>query len=468
LGYGDGDEATLLNGGPETDRFITTYFRRQFFVPDRSLYFNLVARVLRDDGAVVYLNGAEVFRSNMPTGPVTFLTPAAAAIGDEQFEATNVDLSLLVDGDNVLAVEIHQANRTSSDISFDLELRPNVPPTAPEVNLTQPTNPVFTAPATVAMAAVASDVDDPIRHVEFFVDARLVRRELATPDSVFSAVASNLAAGTYALRAVAEDNAGLRGTSAPVQITVLGSPAITELIATGSVWKYLDTGANAGTSWIEPNFDDSGWQMGRAELGYGDAAENRPEATVLNFGGNANSKYITSYFRHSFGASKVSSFTNLLFQVLRDDGAVVYLNGTEVFRMNMPAGNLITFQTRASAPVGGTDETTYYPMNISPNLLVEGQNFLAVEIHQATPDSSDISFDLKLQAMAPPRPAGPPLQIELSADPAPSIVLRWEAPNAVLQQTDQLENGWSDTPGNPHSPYAVQPLAAARFYRLRQ
>jgi hypothetical protein len=469
LGYGDGDEATVLNGGPEADRIITTYFRRRFFIPDRSVYFNLVVRVLRDDGAVVYLNGAEIFRSNMSPGPVTHLTTAATAVEDDHYQATNVDLSFLVDGDNVLAVEIHQANQTSSDISFDLELRPNVPPTPPEVHLTEPTNMAFTAPASLTMRATASDLDSPVSHVEFFVDTRLIQRDSTGSDSLYSAVVNNLLVGTYALRAVAEDTGGLRGTSAPVQISVLGSPKITSLIATGSVWTYLDTGTNAGTSWIEPNFDDSGWKMGRGEFGYGDAAppEDRPEATVLDFGRNANSKYVTYYFRHVFQASPVGSVTNLLFQVRRDDGAVVYLNGTEIFRMNMPASNPITFQTRATAAVGGADETTYFPMNIRPNLLREGQNLLAVEIHQATADSSDVSFDLQLDAMTPPGAVGPPLQIERSLDSNPTILLRWDAPDAVLQQTDQLENGWSDTPGNPHSPFSVQPFEAAKFYRLR-
>jgi hypothetical protein len=468
LGYGDGDEATVVNGGPEDDRIITTYFRHRFFVPDRSVYFNLVVRVLRDDGAVVYLNGTEVFRSNMPTGKANFLTPAIVAIEDEHFQATNIDLGLLIDGDNLLAVEIHQANRTSSDISFDLDLQPNVPPTPPEVDLTQPTNTVFTAPATVALEAVVSDVDDPISHVEFFLDTSLVHTDFASSDSVFSTVTSNLAAGSYVLRVVAEDKSGLRGTSAPVQITVLGSPMITPLIATGAVWKYLDTGINAGRSWVQPAFDDSGWKMGRAELGYGDAVEGRSEATVLSFGGNANSKYITSYFRHSFSAAHVATFTNLAFQVLRDDGAVIYLNGTEIFRMNMPTNGSITFQTKAAAAVGGVDETTFYPMDISPSLLSEGQNLLAVEIHQATADSSDISFDLKLDGMSPPGPVGPPIHIERTGDPDTTIVLRWADPSAVLQQTDQLESGWSDVPNNPQSPYPVQPQGAAKFYRLRQ
>ena len=79
-------------------------------------------------------------------------------------------------------------------------------------------------------------------------------------------------------------------------------------------------------------------------------------------------------------------------RLLRDDGAVVYLNGTEVFRSNMPAGT-ITYQTAAS---GGADETTFYTTTASAALLVSGINTIAVEVHQKEPGSSDLSFSLQL------------------------------------------------------------------------
>src|SRR5204862_4183903 len=97
-----------------------------FTVADPSAFTNLGVRLLRDDGGVVFLNGTEIFRSNMPTGAVNHLTPAASVVGgiDESnnFYAASVSPTWLVTGTNVVAVEIHQANATSSDISFDLEL----------------------------------------------------------------------------------------------------------------------------------------------------------------------------------------------------------------------------------------------------------------------------------------------------------------------------------------------------------
>ena len=60
---------TIINGGPVANRFTTIYFRQGFAVPNPEDCTNLLIRLLRDDGAVVYLNGREVFRSNMPSAP---------------------------------------------------------------------------------------------------------------------------------------------------------------------------------------------------------------------------------------------------------------------------------------------------------------------------------------------------------------------------------------------------------------
>lgn len=126
LGYGDGDEVTVVGYGPVYDyKFPTTYFRRLFTVDDPSAFVSLTLSLLRDDGAVVYLNGTEVLRSNMPSGEVSHLTYAFEPISgaDEgTFFTFNLPPSALVQGTNVLAVEIHQSSPTSSDLSFDLEL----------------------------------------------------------------------------------------------------------------------------------------------------------------------------------------------------------------------------------------------------------------------------------------------------------------------------------------------------------
>jgi phosphodiesterase/alkaline phosphatase D-like protein len=165
------------------------------------------------------------------------------------------------------------------------------------------------------------------------------------------------------------------------------------LVPTGAVWKYLDNGSNQGTAWRAIAVNDSTWKSGLAELGYGDG----DEATTVGYGPNASAKYITTYFRHRFSVSNPASFKSLVLRIKRDDGAVVYLNGTEVFRTNMPAG-AVSNTTLASAALGGSDETTYVSATLNPALLVAGTNALAVEVHQANATSSDLSFDLSLTA----------------------------------------------------------------------
>ena len=167
---------------------------------------------------------------------------------------------------------------------------------------------------------------------------------------------------------------------------------VTNLSPRGAFWRYLDDGSDQGTAWRQPGFDHSSWFVGQAELGYGDF----DETTVVSFGPNANSKYITTYFRRSFDVVDPSALQRVCMRMLRDDGAAVYLNGIEIARGNLPAGALYT--TPASSTVASTREEVYHYRSIDPALLVRGCNFLAVEVHQRSGTSSDLSFDLEVWA----------------------------------------------------------------------
>jgi VCBS repeat-containing protein len=161
LGYGDGDETTVISyGSSTTNRRITYYFRRSFAVTDPSTVGALSLRFLRDDGCVIYLNGVEVARSNMPSGAITYTTLAPVAIGGADESAwleAPIDPSRLVAGNNVLAVEVHQQSATSTDVSFDLELRAteNRPP-LPAVSLTSPAHLSIVNTAAVTFEASVS------------------------------------------------------------------------------------------------------------------------------------------------------------------------------------------------------------------------------------------------------------------------------------------------------------------------
>jgi len=179
------------------------------------------------------------------------------------------------------------------------------------------------------------------------------------------------------------------------------TPAETLPINTGSTWKYIDNGTDQGTAWTGVAFDDTTWASGPAELGYGDGGE----ATVVDCSAVANcntDNYITTYFRKTFNVPDASIYSGLNLRLLRDDGAIVYLNGSEIWRTNMPTGT-VTYTTLATAAIGGADETTYVnPTSMLANTLVNGKNVLAVEIHQQAITSTDISFDLELTGVTAP------------------------------------------------------------------
>src|SRR5688572_17979900 len=125
LGFGDGDEVP-----PQLTRFsgqITYYFRKVVPVVDPSAFSDLSLWMRRDDGAVMYFNGQEVHRSSsMPPLPtvIGFTTEATNEGENAEQSATlgSAAVSALAPGDNLLAVEIHQDDAGSTDISFNLEL----------------------------------------------------------------------------------------------------------------------------------------------------------------------------------------------------------------------------------------------------------------------------------------------------------------------------------------------------------
>lgn len=268
LGYGRADVVTLLTSRQ------TIYLNKSFQVAAPSHYSGLRVRVKRDDGVVLYLNGAEIFRNNLPTGPLTFNTLALSEIGNDNFVEFTLPATSLQAGNNVLGSEVHQA-AGSTDLVFDLEL-----------------------------------------------------------------------------------------------IATLEKPPSTELIAVEATgWMYKDSGTDLGTSWRESGYDDSSWSTGQGQFGYG---ENDEKTTVSESAS-------TVYFRKTFSANS-ADFTHLRVLLLRDDGAVVYVNGAEIVRSNMPSGAIV-YDTPPVKALGSADEGRYIVVDVEVPSLT-GNNVLAVELHQ--------------------------------------------------------------------------------------
>jgi hypothetical protein len=393
FGWGlDGENTTL------TDGRVTHYFRRWFNVTAPSLLTELVFGLVRDDGAVVYLNGREIFRQNMPAGTVTAGTLASTTINPPEetmwFEAALATHgSGLLTGSNLVAVELHQSSGTSSDGGFDLQLQ-GYGTTEPRVYLSSPrVNAAFVIPAEIEIEAQArAAAGASVARVEFFANSNKVGEATSAP---WRFVWSDPALGNYAITVVATDSAGNVMSSESLPISV-GYPTVSlTLISIGAVWKYLDNGSNQGTNWAQRNFNDNAWLSGPAEIGYGDTSDGRPEATVVASGPSGN-RYITTYFRRQFVVPPSVVVTNLEYRLVFDDGAVVWLNGAEQYRSNLPSAGAIAYNTPATTPISGAAEATYFTTIRPTTSVTTGTNLLAVEIHQQSGTSSDISFDLEL------------------------------------------------------------------------
>ncbi len=199
-----------------------------------------------------------------------------------------------------------------------------------------------------------------------------------------------------------------------------GMPAFaqTTLSSFNSTWKYLDNGTDQGTAWRATAFADGTWASGPGRFGFGDPGMStciKPGANLTSSGtnctvaGTGTTKYITTYFRRTVNIANISSFDSIRFNLVRDDGAVIYVNGTEVARQNMPT-TTITYTTGAAANVGGAAETTIYPSTVScftpTSPFKNGANVIAVEVHQDLNTSSDLAFDLEMIGLPFATPGG--------------------------------------------------------------
>jgi len=238
------------------------------------------------------------------------------------------------------------------------------------------------------------------------------------------------------------DNAGLSATSAPVAINVVAGIVTNVALADpGSVWSYRDTGEDLGGAWPMIAFKDDAWSAGPARLGYG----NGGESTVVSYGPNAASKYITTYFRQAFTLEDPTVFQALNLSVLRDDGVIVYLNGSAVYQNNMPAGP-VGYLTLASTNATGADATTkYHSLPIDPGYLVYGTNVIAAEVHLYNAAAPSLDFDLQLtgtrsfiapsittQPQSQSVLAGSVVNFSVAAQGTPPLAYQWRFKGADL------------------------------------
>jgi len=165
------------------------------------------------------------------------------------------------------------------------------------------------------------------------------------------------------------------------------------LLPAAASWTFLDGGATPGAGWNQPGFNDAGWAAGSGPFGYGQSGER----TLLSYGADALHKPASFEFRTTFNVGSPALLTALSLQLLADDGAAVYVNGTEVTRFNLAsAASLADY---AQSAVADAFQNTWRSVTISPSLLHPNSNTLAVEVHGASPSDNDLRFDLALSAV---------------------------------------------------------------------
>lgn len=201
--------------------------------------------------------------------------------------------------------------------------------------------------------------------------------------------------GVYYWQCIYTDSAGRPSVvSEPEAFQYGGTLKRFGLFALGEsdVWRFDDSGAAPNPAWRSATFDDSAWKSGVPLFGKSAAAMPVPFRTEVA------PNRIATYFRRHFTFAGDPKAAKLRVKHLVDDGLVLYLNGTEILRTNMAVGTPLS-TTLANKTV--VDASIEGPFNVSAAALVQGDNVLAAEVHQATANNADIVFGVTLDSTFP-------------------------------------------------------------------
>ena len=476
---------------------VTYYFERDFDLSAAQLagLHSLKLRHGFDDGAVVYLNGTEVLRVNMPAGIVDGSTLALGGVEIDTLSAdTTLPTGALTSGSNRISVELHQEASGSSDTVFGLELDAEIagidPGAAPKLafNEVPPAAAasfwvelINSGPASVVLDGVTISAGaDPLREHQLaagqlapgalllldeatlgfrpadgeklflydaarttVLDGRQVtgrlRGRAETRDGawLYPAAATPGTANTFAfnedvvISEIAYNPPGLGGIPA-----VPAQFDVSPLVMMGDSWRYNDADANLPDGWATASHPAGGdWKSGTGPIGVENSALPVPLSTVLT---GYTSSTVAYYFEIDFTVSpqvfNTADSLELTHQI--DDGAAFYLNGVRVGEFNLPSGALGP-ETLASPSVGNAGIST---LQIPVDRLISGANRLSVEVHQSSTSSSDMVFGVALDARVQTSPGSPALPFRNSDNqwlelanrsPAPVDLSGWDFGNGV-------------------------------------
>jgi hypothetical protein len=582
------------------------YFRTHFNVTTAAgLTLTLSNRI--DDNAVFYINGTRVANVRYTADPESCATFGAQNAAGE---ATTWDVvvltptqlaGILVNGDNVLAVSVHQVNATSSDMVFACILTgENSTPASitdatgltnrtvlqckstalsvvaggtapltyqwfhdgsPILNATTPTYTIASMQAADAGAyhvtvanASGSATSSPDTQVNYVADTVPPTIIYAVGNSDLTTITINFgeAVNTNALASIPAtyqlfDNGAastIAGAAALGNQTIVltNSPArnpthtytlhivqadacagnvldttitlntfVNAIGGLADTWKYYDgddTNARPElltAAWYQTAYDDSAWPSGPGPF---DAKRNggfpalpsncRTNGVITNYFGNGTVSLpytcvaLTSprtgtnawavNFRRHFTFSGNPADTILRLRGKADDGALFYLNGSELRgyyntataavtdRLGLPAFPAVILRdgTAATRTVNDPDGLDILDF-VAPSQLLAGDNILAVEVRQVNLTSSDLTMGFAIEAVArAPLAVGPHLSIVLN--PNGSVTMSWSGGGTLICTDDptQMRTTWTPVVGavSPHT-FAAGALAAHRFYAVQ-
>lgn len=162
------------------------------------------------------------------------------------------------------------------------------------------------------------------------------------------------------------------------------STSNTQIINNADTWQYYDQGSLDGKNWKSLYYSATNWKSGNAPLGYNNQ---NSVTTTLNWGDDSSNKRPTYYFRRKFNLTNAPNDQQIYtFTYTVDDGCIIYINGTEVYRANMPEGT-VTYDMFSPSTDGQQVSGSF---TIDPALLRAGTNLVAVEVHNNNAPSTDI------------------------------------------------------------------------------
>ena len=253
--------------------------------------------------------------------------------------------------------------------------------------------------------------------------------------------------------------------------TTTNYSAFTSVFDLTNSWNYTSQ-AQTSQAWTASGFDDSSWSGPSPGLLWIDVRAAGPDPAVQPKGtqlpadpNNSGYPFLTYYFRTRFKIADTTLGRTLHCEAFVDDGAVVYLNGREILRLRMDPGSGITASTLANGYPCSGDATCLDSFDLDGGALVNGDNVLAVEVHNYNARSADITFGMSLSAVGSASPS-PLLGFKKAGN---ALQFDWIRGGFVLQEADAPAGLWSDVSGPAViGPVSITTSQTSHYYRLNR